>query len=362
MFKQISFFFLLIPFVFFAQVGINTTTPSTASVLDVNSSNDGINFGGFMPPRVSLAERNSINPTASDDGLMVFLIEGTTRCVQLWNGVDSTWDNVYCMPVNQAPVANNLLISGTFQVGEIITVNFDYTDAENNPAGAHTYIWYRADDTSGTNQAQIQSSTTNTYTLTSNELNKFIAVEVTPVATSGTSPGIPVLSIYYGPIINPSTTASDLFISEYVEGSGNNKVIEIANFTGANVDLSSYQINIYSNGNNTPSILSPIGLGNTILSDVDVYVIINPSTASPCNINVDQTNGGINFNGDDVVELETTSNVRVDIIGTIGNNNNFAKDITLRKKTGVGPNTTYNVGDYDNFPQDTCDDIGSHTY
>ena len=34
--------------------------------------------------------------------------------------------------------------------------------------------------------------------------------------------------------------ASDLFISEYVEGSSNNKGIEIYNGTGASVDLSSY--------------------------------------------------------------------------------------------------------------------------
>ncbi len=358
MFKQISFFFLLIPFVFFAQVGINTTTPSTASVLDVNSSNDGINFGGFMPPRVSLSERNSINPTASDDGLMVFLIEGTTRCVQLWNGVDSTWDNVYCMPVNQAPVANNLLISGTFQVGEIITVNFDYTDAENDPTGAHTYIWYRADDASGTNQTQIQSSTSNTYTLTLNELNKFIAVEVTPVATSGTSPGVPVLSIYYGPIINPSATASDLFISEYVEGGSNRKLIEIANFTGANIDLSNYKLRKYVSGSAPPTDILLAG----ILLEGDVYVVANPSTSLPCNSNIDQTDFNLNFNGNDVVELSTIANVSIDIIGVIGVDNNFAENITLRKKTGVGPNTTYNVGDYDSYPQDTCNDIGSHTY
>ena len=343
-----------------AQVGINTTTPSSASVLDVNSSSDNVNFGGFMPPRVSLSERNSINPSASDDGLMIYLIEGTERCIQLWNGVDSTWDNVYCMPVNQAPEANNVSISGTFQVGEINTANFIYTDAENDPAGAHTYIWYRADDASGTNQTQIQSSTSNTYTLTLNELNKFIAVEVTPVATSGTSPGVLVLSIYYGPITNPSAMASDLFISEYMEGSGDNKILELANFTGVDIDLSNYEIKIYSNGSATPS--STTSLTGVILTDGNVFVIANLGVAAPCNINIDQSSGNISFNGNDVVELIKTNGTRIDIIGIIGNNNNFAEDVTLRKKTGVGPNTTYNSGDYDSYPIDTCNDIGSHTY
>ncbi len=358
--KRLVFLFMLIPFVFFSQVGINTTTPSSASVLDVNSSGDGVNFGGFMPPRVSLAERNSINPSTSDDGLMVFLIDGTTRCVQLWNGVDSTWDNVYCMPINQAPVANNVTVSGTFQVGEIITASFIYTDAENDPAGFHTYTWFRADDNVGTNQTQLQTGPSNSFTITASELNKYIAVEVTPVATSGTSPGSLASSIYYGPVTNPSATASDLFISEYVEGSGNNKIIEVANFTGASVDLSNYQINIYSNGSLTPS--STTLLTGGILADGSVFVIANPGTLSPCNSNINQTSGNISFNGNDVVELTTTSNVTIDIIGVIGDSSNFAIDITLRKKTGVGPNTTYNVGDYDTYLQDTCNDIGSHTY
>ncbi len=41
---------------------------------------------------------------------------------------------------------------------------------------------------------------------------------------------------------------SELFISEYVEGPGNNNGIEIYNPTDASVDLSAYSINRYSNG------------------------------------------------------------------------------------------------------------------
>lgn len=37
-------------------------------------------------------------------------------------------------------------------------------------------------------------------------------------------------------------TASDLFISEYVEGSSTNKALEIYNGTGATVDLSQYTL------------------------------------------------------------------------------------------------------------------------
>jgi hypothetical protein len=42
--------------------------------------------------------------------------------------------------------------------------------------------------------------------------------------------------------------ASDLIISEYVEGSGYNKFIEIYNGTGEAVDLVNYSVTLYVNG------------------------------------------------------------------------------------------------------------------
>ena len=41
---------------------------------------------------------------------------------------------------------------------------------------------------------------------------------------------------------------SDLFFSEYVEGSGNNKALEIYNPTNQTIDLSKYSVARYSNG------------------------------------------------------------------------------------------------------------------
>jgi len=40
---------LLIPFLFFAQVGIGTITPNASAMLDITATNKG-----FLPPRVSL--------------------------------------------------------------------------------------------------------------------------------------------------------------------------------------------------------------------------------------------------------------------------------------------------------------------
>lgn len=81
-----------------SQVGINTTTPSPASVLDVNSSSDGVNFGGFMPPRVSPVERDLIPVTASDEGLMVYVINPPNNQLQLWDG--TAWQIVFPQQAN----------------------------------------------------------------------------------------------------------------------------------------------------------------------------------------------------------------------------------------------------------------------
>jgi hypothetical protein len=50
---------------------------------------------------------------------------------------------------------------------------------------------------------------------------------------------------------------TELFFSEYIEGSSNNKALEIFNGTGADVDLlaGGYNIQMYFNG--IPSLASP---------------------------------------------------------------------------------------------------------
>ena len=45
---------------------------------------------------------------------------------------------------------------------------------------------------------------------------------------------------------------TDLFISEYVEGSSNNKAIELYNPTNESIDLSNYALSRWGNGSTTP--------------------------------------------------------------------------------------------------------------
>ncbi|MBA3985032.1 MAG: hypothetical protein H0X63_00260 [Flavobacteriales bacterium] len=91
----LSIFVFFLSLSLFSQVGINTTTPSPAAVLDINSSNDGTNFGGLMPPKVTIAQRDLIPVTPADDGLLVYVTDGVNRYLQIYDGVDGVWRTIY---------------------------------------------------------------------------------------------------------------------------------------------------------------------------------------------------------------------------------------------------------------------------
>lgn len=69
------------------------------------------------------------------------------------------------------------------------------------------------------------------------------------------------------------TDCSDLFISEYVEGSGNNKLLEIYNPTASPVSLANYRIRVYSNGSSSPTTTTV--LFETIAA-YGTYIVANP--------------------------------------------------------------------------------------
>jgi hypothetical protein len=116
-----------------------------------------------------------------------------------------------------------------------------------------------------------------------------------------------------------------LFFSEYIEGSGNNKALEIYNPTDAAVDLSDYVIRINANGSEWTSVFEfPEG---TMLASEDVYVIAHAeSDASILAVTdtavVNPYSGGVSyvavFNGDDVrglFQVVGTDTTLIDLIG-----------------------------------------------
>src|SRR6187551_61802 len=66
--------------------------------------------------------------------------------------------------------------------------------------------------------------------------------------------------------------SNDLFFSEYVEGSSNNKALEIYNGTGGPIDLAagSYNVQMFFNG--STSAATTVDLTGTV-ADGDVFVL-----------------------------------------------------------------------------------------
>ncbi|WDF62214.1 endonuclease [Flavobacterium sp. KACC 22763] len=157
-------------------------------------------------------------------------------------------------------------------------------------------------------------------------------------------------------------TATDLLFSEYIEGSGNNKALEIANNTGASVNLSAYTIKKQTNGAGSWS--TGLALSGTLTTG-SKFVIVNSSMSSSCfstsAANISTTATELTFNGNDAVGL-FKNGVLIDIIGTFnGGTANFAIDVTLRRKSTVtSPSTTFNLSaQWDSYSQDTCNNLAS---
>lgn len=173
----------------------------------------------------------------------------------------------------------------------------------------------------------------------------------------------------------PAAAASgDLLISEYVEGSSNNKAVEIYNPSTAAVDLvaSGYSLQQYSNGSLSAGLTIPL-TGSIAAGDV---FVLSHGAADPAILaiadQVTATNTGM-FNGDDAVAL-VKNGVIVDVFGQIGvdpgtewgTGLTSTADNTLRRAatTCVGDENGADAFDpaagWVGFATNTFDGLGSH--
>jgi len=170
---------------------------------------------------------------------------------------------------------------------------------------------------------------------------------------------------------------TDLFISEYVEGTGNNKGVEIYNPTAQTIDLSSYYIIRFSNGS---GVFTEGGATKLIgnLAPYKTHVLVNGQTTSTgtspaCSPEMqalaDQLDGDypapMYMNGNDAIALIKTPNgeapnanmsnvTSVDLIGQIGMGSqisaetgwSYVKDSTLTYNDANGDPITGKVINY----------------
>ena len=159
-----------------------------------------------------------------------------------------------------------------------------------------------------------------------------------------------------------TTSITELYFSEYVEGLSNNKALEITNATGTSKSLTGYVVKKQTNGSGAWS--TGISLSGTLANNAK-FVIVNSGIASTCynknTANIATTASEMTFNGNDALGL-FKNNVLIDVIGTFnGGSENFAADQTLQRKTTVTiPKTIFNkTTDWTVLALDTCNGIGN---
>ena len=165
--------------------------------------------------------------------------------------------------------------------------------------------------------------------------------------------------------------SADLIISEYIEGSSNNKAIELYNNADTELSLEGYTLGLYSNGSS--SVGNSIDLTGTLAANT-TYIISNPSAATAILNIADTTSTVTYYNGDDALVL-TKDGVVVDSFGQVGvdpgsewsEGGVATANKTLRRKNSIttgrtNSTATFNPSDeWEQFDIDTFDGLGSHS-
>ncbi|WP_435236636.1 ExeM/NucH family extracellular endonuclease [Psychromonas sp. PT13] len=189
-----------------------------------------------------------------------------------------------------------------------------------------------------------------------------------------------VLAIAIGSILSTSAHAAitDIIISEYVEGSANNKAIELTN-TGSDdytfTDAIELQYSSYTNqvqNASAENVLAgqTIAAGSTLViyngaaEDELVNSIVGDKVATGTWDEVGYSS--LNYNGDEHVAIvDVDDDTTYDTIGIDGTY--WGSDVTVRRRLEEGNATptqssTYNASDWEEFDTDSFEDLGTSTY
>ncbi|MDD5552059.1 MAG: lamin tail domain-containing protein [Candidatus Pacebacteria bacterium] len=166
-----------------------------------------------------------------------------------------------------------------------------------------------------------------------------------------------------------------LFFSEYIEGSSNNKALEIYNPKNSEIDLGAegYKVEMYFNESSFAGLT--INLSGTVASG-DVFVLTRRDAHLDILAQADQiqdTTAGW-YNGDDAVVLKQGDKI-IDVIGQVGfdpgsewgSGLTSTQDNTLVRKCGITSGDTDGSDSFDpsveweGYGVDTFSHLGSHT-
>ncbi|MCR8917903.1 fimbrillin family protein [Bacteroides sp. ET225] len=160
----------------------------------------------------------------------------------------------------------------------------------------------------------------------------------------------------------PTPGESDLFISEYAEGAGLNKYLELYNPTDETIDLSNYTLAM-KNYSGSSDYLKPSGEKKIVLSGSlapkTTIVYKHSDAALEVPSAVELSDDVMNFNGNDPILLYK-NDVIIDRLGDETTGEVFGVDVTLRRKTSVtGPSATYDPNQWEKLEKGDVSGFGS---
>ncbi|MEZ9196778.1 endonuclease [Shewanella sp. 10N.286.54.B9] len=156
-----------------------------------------------------------------------------------------------------------------------------------------------------------------------------------------------------------STTASaDLLITEYIEGGGFNKAIELYNSGDAAQSLNGYKLVRYKDGATTTTDM--VAFTDQEIPAKGILVVRHTDAVLNLDASVTEMIGGLQQNGTDAVALLNGDTV-IDIVGAVPTPKDWGKDVTLRRSdttSSMLAKDTFDESDWTSQPKDTVDGFG----
>ncbi len=222
--------------------------------------------------------------------------------------------------------------------------------------------------------ATINAGSSATFTVTFNSANSGTFTDTVTINNTDANEAAYDFALRATVSVAPCT---DLFISEYLEGSGNNKAIEIYNPTASAINLSDYELRQYNNGSSTTTAAYTIVLSGSIPA-YGTYVVANSSSSATILAKADlqSTSSMMTFNGDDAISLYKISETKnIDVIGQIGTDpgtqwvsggvstldETLVRNFSVQIGDSNGADAFNPATEWTSYPIDDVSNLGSHT-
>ena len=156
--------------------------------------------------------------------------------------------------------------------------------------------------------------------------------------------------------------STEIFFSEYIEGSSFNKALEIVNLTGKTINLETLAYSIKKQSNGDGDWMGEVMLKGNIAHN-ETFVISNEAADIPeitNKANQLKTGAPLDFNGNDPVGLFKNGQL-IDIIGIPNTSEEFAKDQTLRRKQAINEaSTEFRIEDWEVHEMNNIEGLGDY--